>query len=368
MSRTRSEFIHRTTIFEGAFRAWSLIGTLNPEDPNESNPAVCTPDPFELMAKSKTEFVYEPLPRSGIQHPFVKAILSPWLGPNVNQEAVELGLSTLRTWWQHRRKGPNKTAEKSLSDTENVKAVESYLNHFFKLAHCLVFRDLVQPPRSLQSKMNQLADTKRFGQENPTIHIKGRCIPGAVDLEGMVKKVNTFTSAHAMSFDMEDPDTEPMVFVNKRGEMHFLLNVTGMYLEYKAVIVNLPLTISVVQSGMTCAHCVKIVETVLRGCQSSQSPIQGLVDAVADQGGCLLVKIDNVGEANRIAQQSIRILALVGYTASLRKVELNQYFGKKEAMQNSIMLYSEAHPTDLFNWTLPCCCPDSGVYRNNCQR
>ena len=32
MSRRRGEFEHRTSIFEGAFRAWSHLGGLEPED------------------------------------------------------------------------------------------------------------------------------------------------------------------------------------------------------------------------------------------------------------------------------------------------------------------------------------------------
>ena len=43
MSRRRGEFEHRTSIFEGAFRAWSHLGGLEPEDlegksPNELDP------------------------------------------------------------------------------------------------------------------------------------------------------------------------------------------------------------------------------------------------------------------------------------------------------------------------------------------
>lgn len=348
MSRQRSEFIHRTTIFEGAFRAWSLIGSLNPEDPIQSNPAVSTPDPFELEAFSKTDFVYEPLPRSGLQHPFVKAVLSPWLGPNVNQEAVELGLATLRTWWQHRRKGPNKTAERALAEAENVKAVESYLKHFFKLAHCLVFRDKVQPPRSLHAKMKLVGGSFDDPEHAPAISIKGQCIPGKVDLEGMVKKVNQYNSANksATSSVLGDPATVPMVFINHSGDKHIVLEV----------------------GGITCAHCVKIVETVLRGCQGSQSPIHGLIDAAADRAGYVLVKIANVMSAKRIASEAIRNLSLVGYTTKAREVQTKQFFGKLEDMEDVISLYANAYPTSLFDWEAPCSCPDSGVYRDHCQR
>ena len=39
MSRRRGEFERRTSIFEGAFRAWSHLGGLEPED-LENKPAV----------------------------------------------------------------------------------------------------------------------------------------------------------------------------------------------------------------------------------------------------------------------------------------------------------------------------------------
>ena len=347
MSRQRSEFIHRTTIFEGAFRAWSLIGSLDPENQEQSN-LLSTPDPFELEGYSRSGFIYEPLPRSGLQHPYVKAVLSPWLGPNVNQEAVELGLATLRTWWQHRRKGPNKTAERALAEAENIKAVESYLKHFFQLAHCLVFRDKVQPPRSLQAKMKTVNGGFDMPDSSPSISIKGQCIPGAIDLEGMVKKVKQYTSANGSgsTSGLGDPATVPMVFINHSGDKHMVLEV----------------------GGITCAHCVKIVETVLRGCQGSQSPIHGLVDAAADRAGYVFVKIETVTEAKRIANEAIRNLSLVGYTTRAREVNTKHFQGKPEEMENIISLYAKTYPTGLFDWEVPCCCPDSGVYRDQCQR
>lgn len=98
MSRRRGEFEHRTSIFEGAFRAWSHLGGLSPED-IESKPATDIDpltNPLEIDARLaqqkksgdmkemknadgtiRREYPYEPLPRSGLAHPYVQAILSP---------------------------------------------------------------------------------------------------------------------------------------------------------------------------------------------------------------------------------------------------------------------------------------------------
>jgi hypothetical protein len=99
MSRRRGEFEHRTSIFEGAFRAWSHLGGVAPEDveskqtneidpltyPVENDPRLVTqrksgelkeigPNPD---GSTRQEYPYEPLPRSGLSHPYVQAILSP---------------------------------------------------------------------------------------------------------------------------------------------------------------------------------------------------------------------------------------------------------------------------------------------------
>lgn len=87
MSRRRGEFEHRTTIFEGAFRAWSHLGGLDPlELETKSSPDL---DPLtnpivgdsrlthkhlqsNADGSTRREYPYEPLPRSGLCHPFVQ--------------------------------------------------------------------------------------------------------------------------------------------------------------------------------------------------------------------------------------------------------------------------------------------------------
>jgi hypothetical protein len=179
MSRRRGEFEHRTSIFEGAFRAWSHLGGLDPED-LEGGKSQDALDPLNnpiqddarLSGKNKESaagdpnrriYPYEPLPRSGLAHPYVQAILSPWLGPDADNDAIQLGLTTLRTWWQHRRKGESGSAVAALGTEKMKGVVEGYTRHFFQLSHCLVMNDKEQPPRSLYSKTKELDKIRNKG-------------------------------------------------------------------------------------------------------------------------------------------------------------------------------------------------------------
>ena len=175
MSRRRGEFEHRTSIFEGAFRAWSHLGGLEPEELENKPSSDLDPlsNPIEsdtrLLGKKESkagsvnpngtkrrQFPYEPLPRSGLAHPYVQAVLSPWLGPDADNDAIQLGLTTLRTWWQHRRKGESGSAIAALGTDKMKGVVEGYTRHFFTLAHCLIINDKEQPPRTLHAKMKEL--------------------------------------------------------------------------------------------------------------------------------------------------------------------------------------------------------------------
>eukprot|EP00816_Leptocylindrus_hargravesii_P009773 CAMPEP_0196806282 /NCGR_PEP_ID=MMETSP1362-20130617/6170_1 /TAXON_ID=163516 /ORGANISM="Leptocylindrus danicus, Strain CCMP1856" /LENGTH=936 /DNA_ID=CAMNT_0042179691 /DNA_START=364 /DNA_END=3174 /DNA_ORIENTATION=+ len=103
-----------------------------------------------------SDYRYEPLPRSGLAHPYVKAILTPWLGADAEGEAVDLGLTTLRTWWQHRRKGESGTAISALGTDRMRGVVDGYTRHFFALAYVLVVQQDEQAPRSLQTKLRAM--------------------------------------------------------------------------------------------------------------------------------------------------------------------------------------------------------------------
>ncbi|KAG7374064.1 hypothetical protein IV203_013159 [Nitzschia inconspicua] len=219
MSRRRGEFEHRTSLFEGAYRAWSHLGGLDPVDlfsksPEELDPlnmstepvtasfktestkddastdaaetqsgagtptgegdrayAVSEADEESLSKKGKgdpakksststptnpnrRDWRYEPLPRSGLEHPYVRSIITPWLGPDSEDpDEVEQGLATLRNWWQHRRKGESRSAISALGTVKMRALVDGYTRHFFRLALDLVRRDKAHPPKTLLANM-----------------------------------------------------------------------------------------------------------------------------------------------------------------------------------------------------------------------
>ena len=139
MSRCRAEFEHRPTIVKGAFRAWSHLGGETPCDLPTKTTAALDPLTFPLAdnawllattkkgkkkgAKTHNDnagaagdgdpaedrvsggppadpgrYPQEPLPCSGLSHPFVQAVLYLWLGPNNDQDVIQLDLTMLWTW------------------------------------------------------------------------------------------------------------------------------------------------------------------------------------------------------------------------------------------------------------------------------
>jgi copper chaperone CopZ len=470
MSRRRGEFEHRTSIFEGAFRAWSHLGGLDPEDlenrpvtetdpltnPIENDPRLASQKKngelkeggLNLDGSRCREYPYEPLPRAGLSHPYVQAILSPWLGPNADNEAIQLGLTTLRTWWQHRRKGESGSAMAALGTEKMNGVVEGYTRHFYTLAHCLVINDSEQPPRTLYGKMKEMEKMRsknqkkrirddenvlhglsldgNFSETNttdpnhstmarieedltdttlsplerlhaaqrrqlaesgglqtavqgdsntfPRINVKGKCIPGNVDLGGVMDAVNRHATqlAHrgsgaavppriVSSSDEQyadpgrygDPNTTPVVFVSGTGDIQIALGV----------------------DGITCAHCVKIVETVLKGCNGNKSPIDGLLDAAADRDLMrVLIRIDQASNAKRIAFEAARNLAMVGYTAKAKEMSIVGPGADKKvtmdlgSLSTAFEVVANTDEKDMFDWSVPCTCPDNGVLRSDCSR
>lgn len=453
MSRRRGEFEHRTSIFEGAFRAWSHLGGLDAEELETKSPSELDPltNPIvndSRLSKSgdivtnpdgskRREYPYEPLPRSGLAHPYVQAILSPWLGPDADNEAIQLGLTTLRTWWQHRRKGESGSAIAALGTEKMKGVVEGYTRHFFTLAHCLVVNDKVQPPRGLHSRMKELEKqrtkkNKKKGQgdgkdflvfaapnamtsiradltnpnlspleqlhraqqhqldyvcaplppvmnalmngdvssQAPVIDMRGQCIPGKIDLPNTVNTVtinaqqlahkggttedaNWDDSANPNFSEYGDPNTTPVVFVTMNGDIQIAMHV----------------------DGITCSHCIKIVETVLRGCNGNKSPINGLLDAAADRVlKNVLIKIDKASNAKRIAFEAKRNLAMVGYTAKAKEMSIVDQGADPKVTMNlgslstAFEVIANTETQDVFDWTIPCTCPDNGVLRGDCKR
>lgn len=457
MSRRRGEFEHRTSIFEGAFRAWSHLGGLDPEDleskSQDSLDPLSNPIQNDVRMSNKMKeavasdpsrrmYPYEPLPRSGLAHPFVQAILSPWLGPDADNDAIQLGLTTLRTWWQHRRKGESGSAVAALGTEKMKGVVEGYTRHFFQLSHCLIMNDKEQPPRSLHGKMKELekmrskggrkkkddgsaavstiskggdlaaiihadltnknlspleqlhrAQQRKFVVEGgieacppqamssssavPLIEIKNKCVASAVNLPAVVDAVNhaanqlahsggaraasrpnavpsaVLSGAPQQNGQYGDPGTVPIIFISENSDIMVAMSV----------------------DGITCAHCVKIVETVLKGCNGNKSPIDGLLDAAADRTLCsVLLKIDTVANAKRIAFEAARNLAMVGYTAKCKEMSSSiERNGKKtevppDKLYTAFAAVELTDRKDVFDWSAPCTCPDNGVLRNDCPR
>jgi hypothetical protein len=118
---------------------------------------------------------------------------------------------------------------------------------------------------------------------------------------------------------------------------------------------------------------VKIVETVLRGCNGNKSPIAGLLDAAADRDiSSVLIKIDKASNAKRIAFEAARNLSLVGYTAEAKSMSIVGEGSKGRADLNALStafeVVANTEPQDVFDWTVPCTCPDNGILRGDCLR
>lgn len=459
MSRRRGEFEHRTSIFEGAFRAWSHLGGLDAEELESKSALELDPLTNPLIHDSRLsgnkssmdvalnpdgskrrEYPYEPLPRSGLAHPYVQAILSPWLGPDADNEAIQLGLTTLRTWWQHRRKGESGSAIAALGTEKMNGVVEGYTRHFFTLAHSLVVNDKVQPPRGLHGRMKELEKQrlkkgKKRGRDdvanngvifpvagapnavnmiradltNPNLspleqlhlaqqhqreythgmannmpsvsmmqmetshQVVGRDVSGLQGKPSVVSTINhrpihynqnngstvpqqvMMESLEVKATDSQygDPNTTPVVFVSSNGDIQIAMTV----------------------DGITCSHCIKIVETVLRGCNGNRSPINGLLDAVADRAlKSVLIKIDRASNAKRIAFEAKRNLSMVGYTARTKEMNIvgrgadDKVTTHLGSLSTVFDIITATDPQDNFDWTVPCTCPDTGILRGDCKR
>ena len=201
------------------------------------------------------------------------------------------------------------------------------------------------------------------------IDMKGRCVPGKIDIPGLVQQVSSAATQlahrginlgvngsssrnHDDPSKYGDPQVTPVVLVTTN-------QTTG------AKDVQFYMTIE----GITCAHCVKIVETVLKGCPGSRSPIEGLLDAASDlDSSFVIIKIENIEDCRRIAWESARNLSMVGYTAKAKSYIVPNGMSLENAyslMEQTIPSYA---PMMGFRWDLHCECPDNNVSRYNCPR
>lgn len=121
--------------------------------------------------------------------------------------------------------------------------------------------------------------------------------------------------------------------------------------------------------GITCAHCVKIVETVLKGCHGSRSPIDGLLDAAADMElNIVLIKIASIADCRRIAHEAARNLSMVGYTAKGRSVTIPNDVTLQDVYSIMDGTIPRLSPMMGFGWRYDCSCPDNNVLRQDCPR
>lgn len=216
-----------------------------------------------------------------------------------------------------------------------------------------------------------------FGTNQPIINLKGKCIPGKIDLPAVVDAVNHHATqlAHrggngampspvssgsmgqhlspASMAQYGDPNTTPVVFVSSKGDIQIAMRI----------------------DGITCAHCVKIVETVLRGCNGNKSPIDGLLDAAADRVlNSVLMKIDMASNAKRIAFEAARNLSMVGYNGKVKEMSIIGSDADKKstmdlgALSTAFEVVANSDTQDVFDWNSRCTCPDNGITRDDCGR
>jgi len=126
-------------------------------------------------------------------------------------------------------------------------------------------------------------------------------------------------------------------------------------------------------TGITCDHCVKIIETVLKGVGDSPSPIHGLLDAAADRElESVIIRIAKSSFAKRIAFEAKENLKLVGYDATAKEISIiDPTSGTPldlSALSTAFDVVAATDARDVFDWTLKCTCPDNGIVRQECPR
>ncbi len=412
MSRRRGEFEHRTSIFEGAYRAWSHLGGIDPTSLSSTTAADLDPlshphindarvrsdeekNSYVVVDGTKRLYPYEPLPRTGLAHPFVQAIISPWLGPDAEQDDIQLGLTTLRTWWQHRRKGESTSAKQALGTDKMRSVVEGYTRHFFNLAHCMVMNDGEQPPRTLATKVKEMEKNgmkleimrkKEAAAVKKTIPPQraiestekdesccgggGKSQNNASTMESENEKNNEASQVKqraAKKHKMMPPMTPKVYGDPNKTPVVFLSPDKNSGNDHDSIQIAMSIT------GITCDHCVKIIETVLKGIGDSPSPIHGLLDAAADRElESVIIRIAKSSFAKRIAFEAKENLKLVGYDATAKEISIiDPTSGAPldlSALSTAFDVVAATDARDVFDWTLKCTCPDNGIVRQECPR
>lgn len=270
-------------------------------------------------------------------------------------------LSSLRNWWQHRRKGENKTCVKLFRTTNDMRSiVDEYTRGFFQLAYRFVMSGKAEPPQSLGLSIKKMGESFQNNNRLKNIMISasrssctGKKIrPKIPNIKKQVKKSTTAEQAPSWMEVTDDncnnsATTRPTVFESSNGDLQILLDVT---------LLDGP-------------RCNKILEIVLKGCQGKASPIQGLEDAVVcgPDSSRILITIDQRKNAARIAVEACRNLSMLGHAA--KPIDLQGKNVNAESAMQSFSSGAKSHPFPFFNWQSHCSCPcNSVVWQSECDR
>jgi copper chaperone CopZ len=148
-----------------------------------------------------------------------------------------------------------------------------------------------------------------------------------------------------------DPNKTPVVFVSEGGDIQIAMSLTGI----------------------TCDHCVKIIETVLKGVNGSPSPIRGIIDAAADRElSSVIIKITKSSFAKRITYEASENLKMVGYDAKPKEMGIVDPSSGAAvdlgALRMAFDVVAATDAKDVFDWNLKCSCSDNGIVRTDCDR
>jgi len=378
------EFARRTLIFEGSYRAWSHFGgcdtnVLRTTSPMDQGPFVNLHDPSKDPMCSKPgaihDFPYEPLPRSGLAHPFVQVILRQWLGPTSEQEdTYHQGLATLRIWWQHRRRGESVSAKTVLSTPKMNSVLKGHTKYFFKLAYYMVVNDDHQPPRTLCRKLqikekNNIKSGKRE-RENDALKIAQQAMNNKSGEEA-ISAGGAYSSSSIITIKNNvQQQLHPQLSSNS---IHFcstpIVHISSLCTSDITIVMDI--------TGISCYTCIRIIEFLLTGDNFDvKSPIDGIVDAVADfDKSRVLIKIDAITSAKMISDKVTDTLKMVGYVAKAREIKVDDirkydFLNYMTKVNTSFQMKIKVEATKyfLFDWTRSCICPAFDILPLQCSR
>ena len=132
--------------------------------------------------------------------------------------------------------------------------------------------------------------------------------------------------------------------------------------------------------GMTCSHCVKVIEAALKSVHGSKTLIKGLIDVLADLNtSTVFIKISNPIMAQHVYHQAEETLRMVGYYSTVRHIKLDDILqnqgsekkGGKEILDLTNKAFEKVSPlitstSKLIDWDLLCKCSCAGMHFEPC--